>query len=106
MTLIQFKNKPMVKIITNKYIVIFSVFIVWMLFFDENSLLNHMEFNNEIEKLQNEKEYYKSEIYLDSVLINKLKNKKELEKFAREEYKMKKENEDIYLIEYDTLAKK
>jgi len=106
MTLIQFKNKPMVKIITNKYIVIFSVFIVWMLFFDENSLLNHMEFNNEIEKLENEKEYYKSEIYLDSVLINKLKNKKELEKFAREEYKMKKENEDIYLIEYDTLAKK
>ena len=106
MTLKQLKNKPIIKIITNKYVIIFSAFVVWMFFFDENSFLNHMEFDNEIEKLENEKEYYKSEIYIDSSLINKLKNKKELEKFAREEYKMKKETEEIYLIEYDTLAKK
>ena len=106
MTLKQLKNKPIIKIITNKYVVIFSIFIVWMFFFDENSFLNHREFDNEIEKLENEKEYYKSEIYIDSSLINKLENKKEIEKFAREEYKMKKENEEIYLIEYDTLAKK
>lgn len=106
MTLKQLKNKPIIKIITNKYVVIFSVFIVWMFFFDENSFLNHMEFDNEIEKLENEKKYYKSEIYIDSSLINKLDNKKEIEKFAREEYKMKKENEEIYLIEYDTLEKK
>jgi len=106
MTLRQLKNKPIIKIITNKYVVIFSIFVVWMFFFDENSFLNHMEFDNEIEKLENEKEYYKSEIYIDSSLIKKLENKKEIEKFAREEYKMKKENEEIYLIEYDTLEKK
>lgn len=106
MTLKQLKNKPIIKIITNKYAIIFSIFIVWMVFFDENSYLNHMEFDSEIEKLENEKEYYKSEIYIDSSLINKLDNEKEIEKFAREEYKMKKENEEIYIIEYDTLAKK
>ena len=39
-------------------------------------------------------------------VYNKLENKKELEKFAREEYTMKPENDEIYLIEYDTLAKK
>jgi len=106
MTLKQLKNKPVVKIITNKYVILLSMFVVWMFFFDENSYLNHMEFDNEIEKLENEKEYYKSEIYIDSSLIHKLENKKELEKFAREAYKMKKENEEIYLIEYDTLKKK
>jgi cell division protein DivIC len=103
MTLKQLKNKPIIKIITNKYVIILSIFIIWMVFFDENSLLNHMEFNKEIDKLESEKEYYKSEIYKDSSLIHKLENKKELEKFAREQYNMKKENEDIYLIEYDTI---
>lgn len=103
MTLKQLKNRPIVKIITNKYVIILSVFIIWMVFFDENSLLNHMEFNKEIDKLESEKEYYKSEIYKDSTLIQKLENKKEQEKFAREQYHMKKENEEIYLIEYDTI---
>lgn len=101
----QFKNKPIVKVITNKYFIVLSIFIVWMIFFDENSLLNHNEFDEEIEKLDSEKEYYKSEIYTDSSLIKKLESKKELEKFAREKYHMKKENEEIYLIEYDTLKK-
>lgn len=103
MTLKQLKNRPIIKIITNKYVIILSVFIIWMVFFDENSLLNHMEFNKEIDKLESEKEYYKSEIYKDSTLIQKLENKKEQEKFAREQYHMKKENEEIYLIEYDTI---
>lgn len=105
MTFKQFKNKPIVKIITNKYVIILSIFIVWMFFFDENSMLNHREFNKEINKLKNEKKYYKTQIKQDRELINKLKNNTELEKFAREEYHMKKENEEIYLIEYDTLVK-
>lgn len=106
MTFKQFKNKPLVKFVTNRYVIILSIFIVWMVFFDENSFLNHREFNNEIDKLNNEKEYYKSQIKKDKELIDKLKSKEELEKFAREEYKMKKENEEIYIIEYDTLKKR
>lgn len=74
-----------------------------MFFFDENSFLNHQEFNREIDKLKTEREYYKSEIYKDSVLVKKLENNQELEKFAREKYNMKKDNEEIYLIEYDTI---
>ncbi|WP_456376160.1 FtsB family cell division protein [Lutibacter sp.] len=105
MTFKQFKNKPTVKFITNRYVIILSFFIVWMFFFDENSLLNHLEFNKEINKLNNEEEYYKTQIKQDKDLIEKLKNKEELEKFAREKYHMKKENEEIYLIEYDTLVK-
>ncbi|WP_457609866.1 FtsB family cell division protein [Lutibacter sp.] len=105
MTFRQFRNKPIVKIITNKYVIILSIFIVWMVFFDENSMLNHREFNKEINKLKSEKKYYKTQIKQDKELINKLKNNEELERFAREEYNMKKDNEEIYLIEYDTLVK-
>ena len=106
MTFRQFKNKPVVKIITNRYVIILLTFIVWMVFFDENSILNHREFNKEIDKLTNEKEYYEKEINQDKELIEKLNDDDELEKFAREEYKMKKENEEIYIIEYDTLKKR
>jgi len=106
MTFRQFKNKPIIKFITNRYVIILLIFIVWMVFFDENSFLNHREFNKEIEKLNNEKEYYKKEIKQDTELIDKLNDQEELEKFAREEYKMKKENEEIYIIEYDTLKKR
>jgi len=106
MTFKQFKNKPIVKFTTNRYVIILAVFIVWMLFFDENSMLNHREFNKEINKLKSEQDYLNNEIKQDKELINKLKSKEELEKFAREEYYMKKENEEIYLIEYDTLDKK
>ena len=105
MTFKQFKEKSTVKFFSNKYVIILLTFAVWMLFFDENSLLNHLEFNKEINQLNKEKEYYESEIKADKELIEKLEDEQELEKFARETYKMKKENEDIYLIQYDTIKK-
>ena len=97
MTFRQFKDKPIIKFITNRYVIILSIFIVWMIFLDENSLLNHREFNKEIDKLMNEKEYYEREIKQDKELIDKLNDKEELEKFAREEYKMKKKNEEMQM---------
>ncbi|WP_111706516.1 FtsB family cell division protein [Lutibacter citreus] len=106
MTFKQFRNKPIIKLVSNKYFLILITFLVWMFFFDENSFLNHQEFNKEINKLKKEKEYYKTEIKSDKELIEKLDDKEKLEKFAREEYKMKKENEEIYIIEYDTLNKR
>ena len=105
MSLKEFRNKPIIKILTNRYILILVIFIVWMVFFDENSWLNHREFNKEINKLKTEQKHYNTEIEKDKKLIKKLENKEGLEKFAREKYKMKKENEDIYIIEYDTLKK-
>ena len=102
----EFRKKPIIKIFTNRYVLILVIFIVWMFFFDENSWLNHREFNNEIEKLETEQKYYKTEIEKDKELINKLEDEEGLEKFAREKYNMKKENEDIYIIEYDTLKKR
>jgi len=81
-------------------------FIIWMIFFDENSFLIHKRFDKEIEELENSVNFYKDKIEEDKNTIKKLQDSLELERFAREQYLMKKENEEIYLIEFDTIPKK
>ena len=76
-----------------------------MLFFDANSWLIHHELNTEVEDLENEKEYYKKEIVKDNKDLKKLSTEEGLEKFAREEYYMKRDNEEIYIIEYEDSLK-
>ena len=76
-----------------------------MLFFDENSYLTHREFNKEIEELEVWIDYHKNKIEKDKETIKKLQNDLQLERYARERYLMKKENEDIYIIEFDTIQK-
>lgn len=105
MNLKSIKNKPSFKIITNLYVIILTVFVIWMLFLDENSYLTHREFNKEIKELETWIEYHKQKIATDKETIEKLKDSLELEKYAREKYLMKKENEDIYIIEFDTIKK-
>ncbi len=105
MTFKQLKKNKLIRIITNRYILILSVFIVWMLFFDENSYLVHREFNSEINELETAIEFYKKKIKEDKETIHNLEDSLQLEKFAREQYLMKKENEDIYIIEFDTIKK-
>lgn len=99
-----FKHK-ILKPFKNIFILILAVFIVWMLFFDANSWLIHHELNTDIDALENEKDYYKKEIEKDNKIIKKLRTQEGLEKFAREEYYMKRENEEIYIIEYEDSLK-
>ena len=105
MTFKQIKENKFVKFITNKYVITLLFFIVWMAFFDENSFLNHRELNMEIDKLEDANIYYKKQIETDSKIIENLKDPDSLEKYAREEYNMKKKDEDIFIIEYDTVEK-
>jgi cell division protein FtsL len=105
MTFKQFRQNRFVRFFTNRYIIILIAFSVWMLFFDENSYLIHKEFNKEINELETAIEFYKKKISDDQKTIQKLQDSLELERFAREKYLMKKENEDIYLIEFDTIKK-
>lgn len=93
------------KIFTNVFVMILIPFIIWMLFFDENSYLVHRKFDKEIEDLESTISYYKEKIAKDKETIKKLQDSLELERFAREKYLMKKENEDIYIIEFDSLKK-
>jgi len=98
------KENKLFKFLTNSYVIILSSFIVWMFFFDTNVQLNK-EFKKEIKELNNTINFYKKEISKDKKTIIELQDSLQLEKFAREQYLMKKENEDIYIIEYDTLKK-
>lgn len=98
--------KRILKPFKNIFVLVVIVFAIWMLFFDSNSWFIHNELNNDIEKLEEEKQYYKNEIAKDSKELKKLRNEKGLEKYGRERYKMKKKDEEIYLIEYeDSISK-
>ena len=99
-------NKKYLKPFKNFYVLGIIAFAIWMLFFDTNSFLTHVELNREIEDLENEKEYYKKEIDKDKKELKSLSNDEGVEKYGRERYKMKKENEEIYLIEYEDSIKK
>tara|TARA_B100001094_G_scaffold327844_2_gene386944 strand:- start:501 stop:800 length:300 start_codon:yes stop_codon:yes gene_type:complete len=87
------------------YVIIILFFVVWMTFFDTNSLLMHFELNEKIKKLENQKIYYQNEIKKDRASINEIESDSGIEKYAREKLFMKKENEEIFLIEFDTLDK-
>ncbi|GAA4886948.1 septum formation initiator family protein [Flaviramulus aquimarinus] len=89
----------------NIFILILVVFAVWMLFFDANSWLIHHELNTDIKDLENEKDYYRKEIEKDNKALKELSTEEGLEKFAREAYYMKRDNEDIYIIEYEDSLK-
>ena len=86
----------------NIYIIISAIFIVWMLFLDANSWYStHRELDRQIELLEEQKANLQRAIKKDRIRIKMLSNIDELEKFARERYFMKRENEEIYIIEYE-----
>jgi|TARA_B110000858_G_C17568176_1_gene365601 glucan phosphoethanolaminetransferase (alkaline phosphatase superfamily) len=98
------KENKLFKYVTNKYSIILIIFLIWMLFFDANVELNR-EFKKEIKELITTINFYKKEINEDKKTITELQDSLQLERFAREKYLMKKKNEDIYIIEFDTLKK-
>jgi|TARA_R110002072_G_scaffold178442_1_gene334484 cell division protein FtsB len=76
-----------------------------MFFFDTNSFFIHQELNDDIKKLENNKKVYQEEIKNDKVFIEKMKDSNEIEKFAREKYYLKKDDEDIFIIEHEDSIK-
>ena len=92
---------PFLKIFGNRYVLVLLFFTIWMLFLDNYSYLEHRVLNKEIDELEDNKQYYQDEIRKDNSNIKKLKNFGQVEKYAREKYYMKRENEDIYIIEFE-----
>ncbi|WP_027124620.1 FtsB family cell division protein [Gelidibacter mesophilus] len=94
-------NRKHIKRFKNLYVIIFVGFGIWMLFFDANSFLIHHELNSEMDDLENERDFFKKEILKDKKAIKALSTEEGLERLAREKYYMKRENEEIYIIEYE-----
>lgn len=91
--------KSLLPHLKNKYVIAILAFVVWIMFFDRNNFINQVRLVNTLHELNDQKEFYQREIRKDSAELHRLKtDTSSLEKFAREKYLMKKENEDIYLI--------
>jgi len=83
----------------NKYVIALLAFVVWVMFFDRNSMIIQYRLTSSLHDLESEKEFYNESLLSDSIHLHNLeKDKSTLEKFAREKYLMKRDNEDIYLI--------
>jgi cell division protein FtsB len=83
----------------NKYVLTALIFLLWLLLFDQNNLTERRKSSREYNQLLQEKEYYQKKIKEDKNRIYELKTDNDnLEKFAREQYLMKKDNEDIFII--------
>lgn len=84
---------------THVIIMLSLVFAIWMLFLDDFTVSHQMKLKDKITELEQKKEFYLNEIRKDSILIHTLSsNMDSLEKYGRENYLMKKENEDIFLV--------
>ena len=100
----EIKQNRFFKFFTNRFVVILIILLVWILIFDENTHLNR-EFNKDIKELKKTNEFYRQATEKDLKTIKQLQDTNQLEKYAREKYLMKKDNEEVYIIEFDTVKK-
>jgi cell division protein DivIC len=83
----------------NKYFLTIFIFFLWLLLFDANSLLDKFRALKDLRLLEKDKEYFLNRVQEDKRKLNELRtNNDNLEKFAREQYHMKRPDEDLYII--------
>lgn len=88
-----------VSLVKNKFLIAGLAFVVWMCFFDRYDLATQYGYQQERKKLEYERDFYSSEIVnLEQAIKDVQFNPSEIQRIAREKYKMKKDNEDIYVI--------
>jgi cell division protein DivIC len=91
--------KALPKPLRNKYLIFFLLFIFWIIFLDDYNLINQNQMKSKVDDLKNQKDFYINEIKKDSAELSNLKNdSSKQEKFARERFLMKKDNEDLFII--------
>jgi cell division protein FtsB len=93
------KSDKIFRILKNKYVLALIVFIAWVSVFDTNNLIDRIQNIRVRNQLTKDKNYYQERIETDTKRLKELKtNNENLEKFAREQYLMKRDNEDIFVI--------
>lgn len=90
----------------NKYLIVVAAFIIWMVCLDRNDLPSQYQLQSEINKLETQKDFFRTEIDKTREEQRELLSSPEkLEKFAREQYLMKKDNEDLFIIKEEPSKK-
>jgi cell division protein DivIC len=83
----------------NKYNLTILIFLIWLILLDSNNLIARYKEIRELRRLRNDREYYLNKIEVDSKKLRELRTDNDnLEKFAREQYRMKRPDEDLYII--------
>ena len=100
MNLKEIRNSRWFKVGTNIYLLVSVFFIVWMLFFDTNSFRILWSLESKINHLEQQKKELIRQIDEDRLMIQKLSDSIQLEKFGREQYYLKKADEDIFIVEF------
>lgn len=91
--------KKLTKIFRNKYISATVLFLIWITFFDQTSLINDVRLSQKERQLKAQKNYYEKQTQAATEQLKELQtDPANLEKFAREKYFMKKPNEDVYVL--------
>jgi cell division protein FtsB len=91
--------KRLIDLCKNKFFLVAVAFVVWMTFFDKNDLLSQYQYHQEVVKLEQERDFYKDQnVKVAKDLDELTSNPQKLEKFAREKYLMKKDDEDVFVI--------
>ena len=86
-------------VIKNRYIIAILAFLLWMTIFDEISFVSIYKTRQKLQALEKDKKYYTTEIANNKENLNELMSSMDnLEKFAREKYLMKRDNEDIFVF--------
>jgi len=99
--------KQITSLFLNKYVLAICLFVLWMLFMDQRDVFYVREQTKKLKELENKKLYYQSEINKANKELSDLQNNPvALEKFAREHYLMKKEDEDLFIIDSTIRDKK
>lgn len=90
-------------VFSNKYLITGMAFAVWMLFFDKNDVILQAKRAYELNKLQKSEKIMTQKIAETQQELELLKtNPETLEKYAREKYMMKKDNEDLFIVTFDS----
>ncbi|MDP4283345.1 MAG: septum formation initiator family protein [Bacteroidota bacterium] len=90
-------------IFANKYLLTGTAFVIWMLFFDRNDVSLQLKRIHELNKLQKSEKIMTQQIADTKHELDLLKtNPETLEKYAREKYLMKKDDEDLFIVSVDS----
>jgi len=93
-------SSSIISILKNKYLIAITVFVVIMLFFDHNNLFEQVQRKQELQELQAKKQHYLNETEKTKKELADLSNNPAaIEKYAREHFQMKRDNEDVFIVE-------
>lgn len=96
------RNKKIRNFVRNKYYLVSFIFVIYLLFIDEYSVVSHFQNKTHLREIKSQNEYYRKQIQNDRQKLEEINaEQKDLEKFAREHFLLSKPDEDVFIVVED-----